>query len=82
VDLLKEPKSRKPSFKWTPALFIRTERSSTSTRSAILILNESSDLVEFVGTAMHVTERKRAEEALRQAQADLAYMSRVTTMAS
>jgi C4-dicarboxylate-specific signal transduction histidine kinase len=29
---------------------------------------------------MHVTERKRAEEALRQAQADLAYMSRVTTM--
>jgi C4-dicarboxylate-specific signal transduction histidine kinase len=27
-----------------------------------------------------VTERKRAEEALRQAQADLAHISRVTTM--
>jgi C4-dicarboxylate-specific signal transduction histidine kinase len=29
---------------------------------------------------MDVTERKRAEEALRQAQADLAHVSRVTTM--
>src|SRR6202158_3409821 len=30
--------------------------------------------------ARDITERKRAEEALRQAQTDLAYMSRVTTM--
>src|SRR6267143_1792138 len=30
--------------------------------------------------ARDITERKRAEAALRQAQADLAYMSRVTTM--
>jgi len=30
--------------------------------------------------ARDITERKRAEEALRQAQADLAYISRVTTM--
>jgi PAS domain S-box-containing protein len=30
--------------------------------------------------ARDITERKRAEEALRQAQANLAYMSRVTTM--
>jgi len=30
--------------------------------------------------ARDITERKRAEEALRQAQADLADMSRVTTM--
>src|ERR1700686_4784139 len=30
--------------------------------------------------ARDITERKRAEEALREAQADLAYMSRVTTM--
>src|ERR1700676_5423754 len=30
--------------------------------------------------ARDITERKRAEEALRQAQMDLAYMSRVTTM--
>jgi len=44
------------------------------------ILNQSGDIVEFVGEAMDVTERKRAEEALRQAQADLAHVSRVTTM--
>lgn len=30
------------------------------------ILNSSGDLVEFVGTAIDVTERKRAEEELRQ----------------
>ncbi len=44
------------------------------------ILNQSGDVVEFVGAALDVTERKRAEEALRQAQVDLARVSRVTTM--
>jgi signal transduction histidine kinase len=34
----------------------------------------------LVGSIMDVTERKHAEEALRQAQADLARVSRVTTM--
>jgi PAS domain S-box-containing protein len=40
----------------------------------------SGELVEVVGTNVDVTDRKRAEEALRQAQADLAYMNRMTTM--
>jgi PAS domain S-box-containing protein len=44
------------------------------------ILNESGDIAEFVGAALDVTERKLADEALRQAQADLAHVSRVTTM--
>jgi len=47
------------------------------------VLSPFSDLVEFVGTVMDVTERKRAEqerERLRQAQADLARANRVTTM--
>jgi C4-dicarboxylate-specific signal transduction histidine kinase len=47
------------------------------------ILGPSGDLVEFVGTGIDVTERKRAEEErerLRQAQADLAHANRVTTM--
>jgi PAS domain S-box-containing protein len=36
--------------------------------------------LEFVGTVMDVTERKRAEEALRDAQAELARVARLTTM--
>ncbi len=44
------------------------------------VLNQSGDVVEFVGAAMDVTERKQAEEALRQAQVDLAHVSRVTTL--
>jgi NO-binding membrane sensor protein with MHYT domain/signal transduction histidine kinase len=43
-------------------------------------LGRESGSIEFVGAVMDVTERKQAEEALRQAQADLAYVSRVTTM--
>src|SRR5205823_9215882 len=40
---------------------------------------ESGDL-EFVGAVMDVTERKRGEEALQQTQAELAHVSRVTTL--
>ena len=35
---------------------------------------------EFVGTMIDVTERKRAEEALREAQGELARVARLTTM--
>src|ERR1700736_1006666 len=47
------------------------------------VFSPSGNLVEFVGTVMDITERKRAEderERLRQVQADLAHLSRVTTM--
>jgi PAS domain S-box-containing protein len=46
-------------------------------------LEHSSGTLEYVGTVMDVTERKRAEkerEKLLQVQADLAHLSRVTTM--
>jgi NO-binding membrane sensor protein with MHYT domain/signal transduction histidine kinase len=43
-------------------------------------LADASGTIEFVGAVMDVTERKRAEEALRQAQAELAHVNRVTTM--
>jgi PAS domain S-box-containing protein len=42
------------------------------------VVDESDTFV--IGTVMDVTERKRGEEALREAQADLARVSRVTTM--
>ncbi len=47
------------------------------------VLNAAGDVEQFVCTMMDITERKHAEEAreaLRQAQADLARVSRATTM--
>ncbi len=44
------------------------------------VLNASGDVMEFVGSSTDITDRKLAEEALSQAQADLAHVSRVTTM--
>jgi PAS domain S-box-containing protein len=47
------------------------------------VLNASGDVEQFVCTMMDITERKHAEEAreaLRLAQADLARVSRVTTV--
>ena len=47
------------------------------------ILTSSGDLVEYVGTIIDVTDRRQAEkerERLREAQADLAHVSRMTAM--
>jgi len=47
------------------------------------VLGPTGDLVEYVGTIIDVTERRQAEkerERLREAQADLAHVSRITTM--
>jgi C4-dicarboxylate-specific signal transduction histidine kinase len=43
-------------------------------------MDASGNLVQFIGSTTDITERKQAEEALRQAQADLARISRITTM--
>jgi PAS domain S-box-containing protein len=40
----------------------------------------SSGELEYIGTVMDITERQRAEEAWQKAQAELAHVSRVTTM--
>jgi PAS domain S-box-containing protein len=47
------------------------------------VFSASGELVEFVGTGMDITERRQAEkerERLREAQAALAHINRVTTM--
>jgi PAS domain S-box-containing protein len=44
------------------------------------VFDNSGNVVEYIGTIMDVTERKQAEEALRQTQADLARVSRVTSL--
>jgi PAS domain S-box-containing protein len=44
------------------------------------VFNEAGELTEYVGTIMDNTERKRAEEALQKAQAELACVNRVATL--
>jgi len=44
------------------------------------VLDGSGNLMQFVGSSTDITGRRLAEEALRQAQTDLAHISRVTTM--
>jgi PAS domain S-box-containing protein len=43
-------------------------------------LGEASGPLEYVGALMDVTAEKRAQEALQQAQAELAHVTRVTTL--
>jgi PAS domain S-box-containing protein len=44
------------------------------------VFNAADDLVEFVGTSIDMTDRRRAEEARLDAQNKLAHANRVTTM--
>ena len=44
------------------------------------VFNESGDVVEYIGVSMDETERKRASAAVQEAQAELARVSRLTTM--
>ncbi len=44
------------------------------------VLSASGDLDDYIGTTMDITERKRSEEALHNAQADLTRVARLTTI--
>jgi PAS domain S-box-containing protein len=44
------------------------------------LFDRSGHILGWYGSAIDIHDRKQAEEALRQAQADLAHVSRVTTM--
>ncbi len=44
------------------------------------VYDENGAVIEYVGTVIDTTERKRSEEALRQAHDELAHASRVLTM--
>jgi PAS domain S-box-containing protein len=44
------------------------------------VFNDSGELTEYVGTIVDNTDQRNAEEALQNAQAELAHMARVTMM--
>jgi PAS domain S-box-containing protein len=48
--------------------------------SGLPVFDKTGRFVGYRGVGRHITERKRAEEALRSAQAELAHANRVTTM--
>jgi PAS domain S-box-containing protein len=48
--------------------------------SGHVVLNEDGEPIEFIGTAVDVTERRLASEALREVQMELAHANRVVTM--
>jgi len=72
----------KSDTKWNSESFFRAARSKYIHTVGHPVLNTSGDLMQFVGSSTDITERKRAEESLRQAQSDLARVNRMTTMES
>jgi C4-dicarboxylate-specific signal transduction histidine kinase len=56
------------------------DESITSVHVVAHAISDESGSIEFVGAVMDLTAAKQAEEALRQAQANLAHVSRVTTL--
>ncbi len=53
---------------------------TTKTIHVVAHASEASGPLEYVGALMDVTAEKRAQEALQQAQAELAHVTRVTTL--
>jgi PAS domain S-box-containing protein len=49
-------------------------------QQAVVLRDAEGEVLKFVGTTTDIDDQKRTEEALRQAQGDLARISRVTTM--
>jgi PAS domain S-box-containing protein len=49
-------------------------------QQAVVLRDAEGKVIKFVGTTTDIDDQKRAEEALRQAQGDLARINRVTTM--
>ena len=59
---------------------LRPDRSVKYLHVVARVLEHSTGDLEFVGAVADISERTQAEEALRQAQADLARVNRATTM--
>jgi PAS domain S-box-containing protein len=49
-------------------------------QQAVVLRDAEGKVLKFIGTTTDIDDQKRTEEALRQAQAELAHVTRVTTM--
>jgi C4-dicarboxylate-specific signal transduction histidine kinase len=64
----------------TRSLCARDETYRWHLNQAVVLRDSEGKVLKFVGTTTDIDNQKRAEEALRHAQADLARANRVTTM--
>ncbi len=71
--------TRKENTPMITGLFWPMERSSIQDIGHP-VFDVAGNLVEFVGTTVDITERKRAQEALYKTQTELAHANRVATM--
>src|ERR1700726_838682 len=78
VDLFERAEIEKTEFKVDYRILLPDGTIKYLHTTGHPVLNESGDLVEFVGTAMDVTAAKQAEEALRRSESYLVDAQRLT----
>jgi len=78
VDLFEKAESEKTEFQVDYRIVLPDGTIKHLYTTGHPVLNESGDLVEFVGTAMDVTAAKQAEETLRRSEGYLAQGQRLT----
>jgi PAS domain S-box-containing protein len=64
----------------TRSLRARDETYRWLLQQAVVLRDADGNVLKFVGTTTDIDDQKRAEEALRQTQADLAHVTRVATL--
>ena len=66
----------------TRSLRARDETYRRHLQQVVVLRDSAGKVVKFVGTTTDIEDQKRAEEALRQAQGDLARVARVATLSA
>jgi signal transduction histidine kinase len=83
VEVIDSAVRKKEEFEFDYRIILPSGETRDARSLGHPILGPSGDLVEYIGTIIDVTDRRLAEkerERLREAQADLAHVSRMTAM--
>jgi PAS domain S-box-containing protein len=75
-----EPVMRERRQNWEVEHRIVMPDGTTKNIHVVAHASEATDRLEYIGALMDVTDTKQAQEALQQAQAELAHITRVTTL--